>query len=197
MKTKRCRICEQPKPLNEFHLDRSAKDGYVAFCKDCKATIDKQRRLNDPDSKRKSRENSRKYRAERPEYHKEYGRQWRKANPEKKAAAARRYNEKYPERAKAQRKKYQKRMAREIRNTKYMRQYGITLAAYEAMLVSQGGVCAICGGTDTINLAVDHCHATGQIRGLLCRKCNALLGQATDDPAILANAIKYLEAADA
>lgn len=192
MKTKRCRLCEQVKPTSEFHLDKSAKDGYVAFCKGCKSEVDKQRRLNDPDSKRKSRENARKYREAHPEYANEWAKKWRRENPEKVRAKNKRYEARYPERAKAQKRKYQKRMAREIRNTKYMRQYGITLIDYEVMLESQGGGCAICSGAGKINLAVDHCHTTGKVRGLLCCQCNHLLGNANDDPTILANAIKYL-----
>src|SRR5689334_6819967 len=51
--------------------------------------------------------------------------------------------------------------------------YGITLEEYQAMLEEQEHVCAICGGTDTKRLSVDHCHITEKIRGLLCRKCNS------------------------
>jgi hypothetical protein len=67
------------------------------------------------------------------------------------------------------------------------------------MLESQGGKCAICdvplseygNRVDTFNL--DHCHSTGVIRSLLCRQCNALLGQARDNTEVLKNAIKYLD----
>lgn len=197
MKIKQCTVCKQPKPFTEFHRDKSSKDGHVDLCKGCKSEIDRQRRLDDPDYSRKRTESSRRFRENNPEYAKEWGRKWRKANPEKVAEKNKRYGERHPDRVRAQKKKYQRRMVREIRNTKYMRQYGITLMDYEAMLESQSGGCAICGGTEKINLAVDHCHETGKIRGLLCSKCNLLLGRANDDPTILANAIKYLEAADA
>ncbi len=192
MKTKLCSVCDQPKFLVEFHSDKSSEDGHVGICKSCKSKIDKQRRLNDPDSARKSRENSRRFHENNPEYAKTWSRAWREANPEKKAAVNKRYTERHPERVKAQKKKYQKRMVREIRNSKYVRQYGITLTEYEARLKSQNGVCAICGGTDKTNLAIDHCHATGNVRGLLCHQCNRALGGFKDDPSILANAIKYL-----
>lgn len=68
--------------------------------------------------------------------------------------------------------------------------YGIEREAYEAMLADQGGVCAICGRDE--KLVIDHDHETGEIRGLLCHRCNFALGAVEDDTAILANAIAYL-----
>lgn len=76
--------------------------------------------------------------------------------------------------------------------------YGLTVAEWEAMLEAQGGVCAICGEPETAKnrtvLAVDHDHATGRARGLLCHRCNRLLGHAGDDPEILRRAADYLTA---
>jgi len=72
--------------------------------------------------------------------------------------------------------------------------YGITLYEYYLMLVEQGFVCAICEGVSpTHRLAVDHCHATGKVRGLLCHACNAGMGKLRDDPALLRAAAAYLE----
>ena len=64
---------------------------------------------------------------------------------------------------------------------------------YKEMLESQGGVCAICGAMPKGRLAVDHDHATGQVRGLLCSPCNVALGFLRDDPIRLKAAIAYLE----
>lgn len=62
------------------------------------------------------------------------------------------------------------------------------------MLTSQGGTCAICHGTATVGrLAVDHCHLTGKVRGLLCTNCNTALGKLKDSKELLLNAINYLE----
>lgn len=57
------------------------------------------------------------------------------------------------------------------------------------------GVCAICKRPETINksLAVDHCHLTNTIRGLLCTNCNIALGKMGDSIEILKSAIAYLE----
>jgi hypothetical protein len=85
----------------------------------------------------------------------------------------------------------------------YMRQYlyGLTEEQYQAMLASQGGVCAICR-TDTWHGKgnrphVDHDPAIGPkaVRGILCGACNNGLGNFGDDPARLRAAADYLEAA--
>ena len=67
-----------------------------------------------------------------------------------------------------------------------VRKYGVTLADYRAMLAAQGGKCAICLAPEAAQFKgvfhVDHCHATGAVRGLLCRGCNHMLGAVGDDP---------------
>jgi hypothetical protein len=84
----------------------------------------------------------------------------------------------------------------ETRERHLVRKYGVDLATYDKMLEAQDGVCAICGTTpDTQRYGVfhvDHCHATGRVRGLLCRGCNNVLGVVKDDPEALARAIAYL-----
>jgi len=75
--------------------------------------------------------------------------------------------------------------------------YGISLKDYEDMLGSQDGKCAICSSTETKRkkaeyFIVDHDHSTGKVRGLLCDKCNKLLGAARDNINTLENAIAYL-----
>lgn len=73
--------------------------------------------------------------------------------------------------------------------------YGITTQEYNAIYAAQGGFCAICRRARGLSkrLSVDHCHATGQIRGLLCRNCNRdVLGHLRDDPEALYRAAEYL-----
>lgn len=56
------------------------------------------------------------------------------------------------------------------------------------------GVCHICGGVDKDrNLAIDHCHQTGKMRGLLCMGCNTALGRFKDNPDLLRKAAEYIE----
>lgn len=72
--------------------------------------------------------------------------------------------------------------------------FGLTVDAYDELLLRQNGVCAICLRPPTkIRLAVDHDHVTGAIRGLLCYSCNHLLGTVADDHERLARAAAYLK----
>ncbi|MBS0167551.1 MAG: endonuclease VII domain-containing protein [Nitrospira sp.] len=73
--------------------------------------------------------------------------------------------------------------------------YRIGLATYNGMLDAQGHVCAICAAPDMVNgkrLAVDHDHKTGQVRGLLCTRCNIALGHFGDDVEKLRRAAEFL-----
>lgn len=73
------------------------------------------------------------------------------------------------------------------------KEYNSSIEEYENLLQEQGGVCRICGGTDQERrLSVDHDHSTGEIRGLLCKNCNAGLGRFYDDPGLLEKAADYL-----
>lgn len=75
--------------------------------------------------------------------------------------------------------------------------YGISLDEYTMMLRRQDSKCCICGVAENqIDgrevLYVDHCHATGAVRGLLCSHCNSMLGYARDSIEILKAGIRYL-----
>jgi transcription elongation factor Elf1 len=77
------------------------------------------------------------------------------------------------------------------------RQYGITLQEYNDMLEKQDYKCAICGNEDEVEgrkLAIDHCHTSGAVRGLLCGKCNRGLGLFYDNQDLLEKAKQYLYA---
>ena len=71
--------------------------------------------------------------------------------------------------------------------------YGITAEEYAAMLADQSGVCYICGGkSGKKRLAVDHDHKTGEVRGLLCKRCNRMLGYYRDNAESFERAATYL-----
>lgn len=72
--------------------------------------------------------------------------------------------------------------------------FGITKETYLKILRKQKYVCAICFGKDPLNskLCVDHDHATGVVRGLLCTRCNLMLGHLDDNKKTLKSALKYL-----
>jgi hypothetical protein len=108
-------------------------------------------------------------RATDPEKHKSYVRKWKARNPERER----------------------------VRN---LAQFGLTIEDYDAMHAAQGGVCAICNQPETSNrggkvyrLAVDHDHNTGQVRGLLCFKCNSAMGSFEKRNVPLENVIRFLE----
>lgn len=83
------------------------------------------------------------------------------------------------------------------------REYGITLAQYNAMVRKQAGRCAICRRPESVKmkrtgqlrrLAVDHDHVTGAVRGLLCQRCNVLVWAIEDNHTTLAAIGAYIEA---
>ncbi len=81
--------------------------------------------------------------------------------------------------------------------------YDLTLLEYQQMLFNQKGLCAACSQPETGSptkqtaktavLAVDHCHKTGKVRGLLCRKCNVALGMLDDDPEKILALAEYIK----
>jgi hypothetical protein len=107
---------------------------------------------------------------------------WAKENPDRVAATN----------ALARLRRKRKCMAVQLR-----RNYDFTLADYDALWTAQAGRCAICGrssGNESgYRLAVDHCHQTGIVRGLLCNRCNSALGYFGDSAKRLRKAAKYLE----
>jgi nitrate/TMAO reductase-like tetraheme cytochrome c subunit len=91
----------------------------------------------------------------------------------------------------------------EVRQYKWKERYNITPEHYDEMVKSQNNRCAICGNVEIAKhnitkkvqkLAVDHCHSSGKVRGLLCQDCNRGLGKFHDNIQRLENAIKYLTA---
>lgn len=113
-----------------------------------------------------------------PEANKAAVEAWRKANPERLREHGRAAYARDPVRFRA-------------RNIK---RYGVTLAEYDALLAAQDGVCAICKKkcSKHPNLSIDHDHATGKVRGLLCSACNIGIGSLREDPMIAQAAADYL-----
>lgn len=78
------------------------------------------------------------------------------------------------------------------RNNLRFKTYGITEEDYLKMLQEQDNSCAICGTKDWDIPHIDHNHATGKVRGLLCRECNLGLGKFGDSVELMLEAISYL-----
>ena len=86
-------------------------------------------------------------------------------------------------------------ITRVLERRRKLRKYGLTEETYTALLNNQKGVCAICKSPNFNgrNWHLDHDHATGKLRGILCHHCNLMLGNAKDTIETLENAIKYLQ----
>lgn len=166
---KTCTKCNINKEIEEFGFSRPGVRR--SNCKECKRKYNKEYLGKNPDKAKKYKENrkeqQKQYRNANKQKRNEYLKEWGKNNPEKKRAQ------------------------------KYRFRYGIDLQDYEVMLKSQENCCKICGSKETNRknteyFAVDHCHETGKVRGLLCYNCNSGLGKFKDNPELLEKAIDYL-----
>ncbi len=88
--------------------------------------------------------------------------------------------------------KYRRKHPHKILGMRLKHRYGITYEQYKEMYDRQKGRCLICKEHGE-RLAVDHCHKTNQIRGLLCRPCNSAIGYFKDNPTKMRAAAKYIE----
>lgn len=118
----------------------------------------------------------------------EYSRHYYRRHPERQALLNDRAKSYYKSRATAQDAAEWK---TETEARRRLRVYGLSKTDYEALRQAQKGRCKICGQKPK-QLVVDHCHETRRVRGLLCNRCNVLLGMSGDNIDILKSAIKYL-----
>lgn len=93
----------------------------------------------------------------------------------------------------AYRKKNKKHVKRIQRNSMLKANYGIDHDDYDKLLDHTEKGCWICGGGSAVSLAVDHNHANGKVRGLLCKPCNRILGHWRDNPEKAARAAEYVK----
>jgi hypothetical protein len=125
------------------------------------------------------------------EKNKQNRRDYHKKNRDVMTAKVRIYYHAHKEENKPNRKAYNMAHKKESKDRSLKRCYGISLQEYEDMCASQKDLCATCEMQE--NLVVDHDHATGKIRKLLCKKCNLALGYVKDNPITLKNMIEYLK----
>jgi hypothetical protein len=166
---KPCQKCGLVKPLIDYHNNRTRPDGKHDQCKLCRNNYNKSLPKDHPVRVR-AREhlNARSF-----------------DDPKREAGRVR------------SRLRSKTRTKEQRRTQKLRRLYGITLEDQNRILEGQGGVCAICG-TDNWTAAgpsIDHDHATGEIRGVLCNRCNAGIGFLNEDITRFRNAIVYLTSA--
>jgi hypothetical protein len=175
MRNKLCTKCGVKKNKEEFANDCRKDDGLNTWCRECCAIANKKRYDANPE----------KYKKRQREYnktHKEYIRESNRKYYEKNAAECIAYSRKWY--------KNNKEKAKDT-NLKYT--YGISLEDYNKILRAQNYVCAICGNPrGAKNLFVEHCHSTGEVRGLVCHSCNYALGYLHDDVTRARKLLEYL-----
>jgi hypothetical protein len=159
---KQCKHCGVTKPLGDFYTDKKARDGRRPECKQCNLA-----------------RRAAAYRANpRPAI--ERALRWQAENAERYAQRQRDY-------AASGRK------AIANRKSHLKRKYGLTPQQYDEMLAAQGGVCFICRDKPgDLPLHVDHDHVTGEVRALLCIRCNNALGLFQESEELFVAAAEYL-----
>lgn len=163
---KTCSKCKLEKPLSEFYKKEGGKFGVMHACKEC---IKKYRRT---------------FYSNHREHVNQVNKKHYKTEKAKQSRDKRRATKKYKQ---ARRKYWLK------------AKYNISPDVYKQLLEKQNGKCAICNQKETVSnqfcimqLAVDHDHKTGKIRGLLCKNCNQAIGLLNERIDYLENAKQYL-----
>ena len=172
---KRCTRCQRDLPLAAFARGVNFRDGLQYRCRECGAEVYRQRQ--------RARGKKVRERIETPAGHKHCytcgetkpHSEWAKASRTKDGLAT----------------ACRTCMAERGRRSYFKRTHGLTEADLEELRRSQDDRCAICWERNPQH--VDHDHATGRVRGLLCFPCNVALGQMRDRPAILRRGAAYLE----
>lgn len=155
------------KPYDDFYGCAGMRDGYRSDCRACNLEAKHQRYLKDRASAIARTK------------------RWQQANADRVNASQR------ARRAKPE-------VKRRAREEHLKRKFGMTIEQYDAMLEAQGGGCLICGRPprEDISLHVDHDHSTGEIRGILCFRCNNALADLQEDQLLLLKAAAYLDRQD-
>ena len=132
----------------------------------------------------KAKEQQRAYRAANLEKVKEQQRAYRAANREKVKEKSRARYAANREKEKARSRAYHAANREKAKEWQLKNTYGLTIAKWDALLQAQGNCCARCGKDNPGSKkgwAVDHCHDTGAVRGILCWRCNVVLGMQGDN----------------
>ncbi len=183
---KRCGDCGEVKAHTEFHRNIRCQDGLAFYCRACAAIR----------SERSRRQRGVRVRKAPPKNAPE-GMKWcpdcgtvKSVDEFPRHRSARLGRAAYCKPCHSNRGNASRERHGGHRNYHLKRRYGITAAEADAILAEQGGLCAICRTAPAAQ--VDHNHATGKVRGLLCFNCNGGLGQFRDDVNVMQSAIGYL-----
>lgn len=188
---KRCRDCGADKPIDEFPSRAASPDGCAPYCRTCYRA--RHRRYNVARAERQGR--TLKARRQAPE-----GQKW---CPD---CSAFKPVDEFPRNRSApdgrggyckpchtvRGRKNRERLHGSTRHYHLVRRYGLSAAEVAALVDRQGGRCLICARDLGDKPHVDHDHATGRVRGVLCFNCNGGLGQFGDDVERVRAAAEYL-----
>ena len=175
MKRKICRECGSNKKLSDFHGHPGMKDGHLNYCKKCR-----------------NKENSEYQQTKKGK--EAHGKACRKYGKTEKGEVVRtRYlNSEKGKRLLARNAKIKKSDLQQYKDC-IKHNYGITIEQYNQMFVEQKGVCFLCKKPELDRrLGVDHNHDTGEIRSLLCRQCNFLVGHIENNVSMVKQILKYI-----
>jgi len=165
--SKRCTKCLTVKPLTEYYARKEAPSKKMSACRSCRVKTTLAWR-----SSERGRQSSVKAAAE-----------WRRKNREASRAASRKWAAENLENR---------------RNYRFLKDYGVSRSEVADYLLSVGGRCEICqheihlGGRSKWRACVDHCHETGDVRGVLCSNCNSAIGLFANNPDLLISGSRYL-----
>jgi hypothetical protein len=163
-----CRVCQELKEDSEYKISNKRLGTHIHTCKNC---MKSKAKLFRQTHKEKIRDYQLKYYHEHRELLSRNRSEYSKNHPEK------------------------------FRARSMKRHFNISLEEYSELFNLQQGLCSICGRPESTrtstgnlkNLAVDHDHISGKVRGLLCHNCNLALGMFEDNPNFLISALEYLK----
>ncbi len=139
---------------------------------------------------------SRAWKARNKELVRTYGKLWNEANKELRRDLKKKWDSENAEHRKAYARKFKSENPDYYKNKHLEGTYGIGIDEYNRMYHNQHGRCAVCGKhaeeTHRKRLFVDHSHATGKVRALLCQQCNTALGMVNEDTDVLLALVGYL-----
>ena len=173
--SKICCKCKTEQSLDQFRLLKNKVNKYYSYCKPCTKQV------------------TALWRDSNKEYAKAYDKAYRAGNRDK-IKSKREQNKDY---YKLYKQIHKERIRQQNYENRIKKAYNLTPKDVEDLRLSQKNACSICNTSFNIKrMNIDHCHATGVIRGLLCNPCNAALGLFDDDIHNLKAAIKYLTKTD-
>ena len=173
-----CKYCNKEYPHTEFRADPYLRN-------QCRLCLNKKTKLS-----------RQKLWKRHPEKHEEYKRklkQIRLRNVKDTRIKDNIFYQKNKERIKKERKEFYYKFPELVRKRRMMTTYKITAEKYDELNAIKN--CECCGRNkkDFVKgLSVDHCHNTGEVRGVLCPNCNTAIGLFNDDPGVMKKAIGYL-----